>query len=619
LRNLSPIGPDRLNDLDYLAVRASIVADLTPDLENYTIASYNRSDTRGTVNKALVCTSALPPLNVFDSSTVGPNFFAPSACDNIAAQDAAGYYTVHSAVPNPRSKVTTWQIINTTTWQASDALVVKNIVSYAEQRQTIQSSVFGIYATVRPNLPNSYAAYPGEQFHMNMINPLPRGANSSQSTFTEELQLQGGSGDGRLVWQAGGYMELSDPLDTSGNQTAGSINCADVATFECTDVLSPTFSVPFGMPIPVGFVNETKARTKFRNYGVYGQATYELVDRLKLTAGLRYTWDKMSTDTQLIVNNIIGGVAMPTRCGREDVTPPDCRSIASVSSDEPTWVLGLDYTPIDDVLLYAKYSRGYRAGGLKIDGPVEYTTFEPEKLDTYEIGLKSSFRGAIRGTFNLAGFYNDFSNQQIHFGFSAKPGRGVASTAGAVNAGKSRLYGFEADLNLIPLEGLVLTGSYTYLKTEIRAIDPVTLPPASPYEVQALVTKGDPLLLAPKHKLSVGASYTLPIDDSIGQITFGATYVYTSEQLSNYVDRFFVPLTGGVNYSVLPATDLVNVNVNWNSVAGAPVDVSFFATNVTKEKYATFYDGLFAGTGFETGALGEPRMYGVRVKYRFGN
>jgi len=619
LRNLSPIGPDRLNDVNYLAVRGSILGDLTPNLENYTIFSYSRSNTRGTVNKSFVCNRAIPPLNPFNSSTVGPNFFAPSACANIDAQNAAGFYTVHSAVPDPHSTLTQWQAINTTTWRAGDQLTIKNIVSYAQQKQSLQSSVFGIYATVRPNLVDSYAAFPGAPFNLNEINPLPNGYNSNQSTFTEELQFQGGSGDGRLVWQVGGYIEVSDPVGTPGNQTAGSINCADTATFRCTDVLAPTFSVPFGTTIPVGFINVTRGKTKFRNYGVYGQATYEVAAGLKLTGGIRYTWDKMSTDTQLIVNSVIGGVAFPTRCGREDAVLPACRTVAGTSSDKPTWVVSLDYTPVDDVLLYAKYSRGYRAGGLKVDGPVEYTYFRPEKLDTYEVGLKSSFSGAVSGLVNLSAFYNDFSNQQIHFGFAAKPSSGLASTAGAVNAGKSRLYGLEADVSVSPFAGINLTGSYTYLNTRIKQIVPVTLPASSPYEVSALVMAGDPLLLAPKHKVILGADYSLPLDESVGNISFGVSYVYTSKQYANYVDRYFTAATGGINYSILPDTNLLNINVNWRSVGGTPIDLAFFATNVTKEKYATFYDGLFSGAGFETGSVGEPRMYGVRVKYRFGD
>lgn len=612
IRNLAPVGPRRISDVDYVAVRASIVADLTPDLENYTILSYSQSDTKGSVSAISYCNPAIAPFNPLDQSTIAPNFFVPSACENLAEQRKAGFYSAFSAVRKPQSKVEVWQAINTTTWQATDNLTVKNIVSYARQKQFLRASVFGIYATVHPNLAASYAVYPNAQFTFSEINPIPGRPVSNQSTFTEELQFQGRSTDGSLTWQAGGYMELSNPIGLFGNQTAGSINCTDVDNFQCTDVLAPSV---FGFP--VGVVNYTTGRTKFRNYGLYAQSTYSLSDQIKITGGIRYTWDKVRTDSQLIVNNIIGGSPIP-RCLLASTSLPECRLEAQNSSGKPTWLLGLDYTPTQNLLAYAKYTRGYRAGGIKTDAPIEYLTFAPEKVDSYEIGLKATIPGQIRGNLNIAGFYNDFQNQQLQFGFTPRPGTGLVPTAGPINAGKSRIYGFEVEANVSPLEGLRLEANYAYLKTEIKSIVQPTLPATSPYSVSGFIAPGDELLLSPKHKLVLGANYTLPLDDSIGSISFGANYIYTSKQLSNYIDRLFAPATGGVDIGTLRPTNIVNLNASWTSVAGAPVDISFFMTNLTKQKYYTFVNGVITATGFESANLGEPRTYGVRLKYRFG-
>jgi iron complex outermembrane receptor protein len=80
-----------------------------------------------------------------------------------------------------------------------------------------------------------------------------------------------------------------------------------------------------------------------------------------------------------------------------------------------------------------------------------------------------------------------------------------------------------------------------------------------------------------------------------------------------------VALFNGQNFSYLPATNLLNLDLTWKAVAGSPVDVSFFATNVTQEHYYTFIPGLgSAQLGLETAVLGTPRMYGARIRYNFG-
>ena len=61
---------------------------------------------------------------------------------------------------------------------------------------------------------------------------------------------------------------------------------------------------------------------------------------------------------------------------------------------------------------YAKWARGYRQGGINMTN-VGLEVWGPEKVNSYEVGAKTSFRGAIPGYFNLAGFYNDFTDQQI--------------------------------------------------------------------------------------------------------------------------------------------------------------------------------------------------------------
>jgi len=115
----------------------------------------------------------------------------------------------------------------------------------------------------------------------------------------------------------------------------------------------------------------------------------------------------------------------------------------------------------------------------------------------------------------------------------------------------------------------------------------------------------------------VTGTYRLPLDESIGRISVGATYTHTSKQFSTHASDAFASQIG-FNPGLLPATNLVNVNVDWKDVGGLPVDLSLFATNVTREKYPVAASGIMQ-LGYDALVLGEPRMYGARLRFKFGN
>lgn len=167
-------------------------------------------------------------------------------------------------------------------------------------------------------------------------------------------------------------------------------------------------------------------------------------------------------------------------------------------------------------------------------------------------------------------------------------------------------------------EGFNVQAGYTYLNTKILSIPDFPTPAGSLYVIDGAQRKGDPVALSPKNKLTLAANYTLPLDESIGRITVGANYIYTGKQVTNYGDRNSDDPTIQ-KLGTIPSFNLVNLDATWSSIGGQPVDVALFATNVTNEKYYTFIAGLGVSTGFETAQLGQPRMYGVRIKHRFGS
>jgi iron complex outermembrane recepter protein len=285
-------------------------------------------------------------------------------------------------------------------------------------------------------------------------------------------------------------------------------------------------------------------------------------------------------------------------------------------SDKPTWVADIDYKPTVNTMVYAKYARGYRQGSVNPAG--EHTPSPsgaridihgPEKVDTYEIGSKNSFEGRFPGIFNVAVFYNDFRDQQLQQGILTSNGTG--STA-IVNAGKSRIYGVEIESNVNLTDSVQLGVAYTYLNTEVLELADVSALVASTGATPAALStsEGEELPYSPKNQIVANLRYAVPVPADYGDVELGATYVYFSDQLA--VSETVSPM------NELDSYDLVNFNVNWNSIAESAFDGSLFVTNAFDEEYEVYRSGLWGVGGFETGMTGLPRMFGARVRYNFG-
>jgi iron complex outermembrane receptor protein len=628
VHNISGIGASDYNNVNYTAVRASLVVDVTANVENYTIGSYSNSSTNGSVEKPIACNPAgYNPVNPL----VGfANFIGGLTCGQLASESArgAGFYDVETAIPDPLSRIEQWQLINTTTWSVADSLTLKNIASYAEFKDLQRAELFATNWNVN-TLPQPYPSifFLGAPAIFAEINAPAGGESSHQRTYTEELQAQGSVFAGRLTYQGGVYLEWSDPIGTYGNSGPQLANCTDVGTFSCTDPLGAAFTAISGRLSPVGAGIYTVGRTTYRDQGVYAQSSYSITDQFKLTGGLRYTHDEASNDTTRMTYNF---PVTPPFVGPATVSctdpgqAPSCLETLRTKSGRPTWMIDLDYKPIEDVLIYGKYARGYRAGGVYPNGPSDHRTFQPEQVDNYEVGVKTSFQSVVRGTFNFDGFYNNFTNQQLQAGFNPRvdPVTGdrapVGQTAAIVNAGKSRIYGVEVQSSINPVTGLTMALDYTYLRTQIRQINSILTndPNYQPQNINIAI--GSPLALSPENKYTLSANYRLPLSKSIGDIVVGANYVHVDEQLTNYVYQVpAVTAAIGRNYNDISSRDLLNADIEWNSIAGLPLDVSVFGTNLADKKYYEWIPGL-GPSGLELATLGAPRMYGVRVRYRFG-
>ncbi|SDC97725.1 iron complex outermembrane recepter protein [Sphingomonas sp. YR710] len=605
VRNLAATGPRTYADVSYVAARASLLLNLAPNVENYTIGTYMRS------NHSPV------GYQVFDyNQNVGLGILAKPQVDRLNAPGADPYST-ELALPSAYAKTRQWQIINSLSWYVSDSLRIKNITSYSRFNQKLRVSIFGgnfvspySFAGLPPaqagGLAFAYPSIPNTTVYTSGAYTAAGDNQNNQSNFTNELQFQGTSAGGKLNWQGGLYYEKSSPIGFSTTTGIATGTLCSITPYETADDLRCRSA----NPAKLNTINLSTTQVKFINMAAYAQATYALTEQLKLTAGLRYTYDRSSglaiaklRQFPFTLSPTALFQANPAIC--EGGFTGDCSLAGKTSSRRATWTINTAYTPLQDVMVYATWSRGYRQGAANPAAAPQFNTFAPETVDAFEGGLKSSFKGAISGRFNLAGYYNSLRNQQLQYALvPADPN--TSNRTSIINAGKSRIYGFEADALINLAEYFHVTGAISYLNTKLVS---ATVPVITGITVVPTAVQGGELAYSPKWSGSLGATFKLPVPESAGKVELDATYRFQSSY------QVAAPTITSLRATAVRQLDL---NLDWNSVGSRPIDLSLFATNVTNQFTVVTVNGLRDILGFDARQLGEPRMYGARLRVRFG-
>jgi len=191
-------------------------------------------------------------------------------------------------------------------------------------------------------------------------------------------------------------------------------------------------------------------------YAGFAQASYKLSDRLSLIAGGRLTNDKKFINIATIADftgadrkfSSFAGVPIfsnATVCGQIAQHGRSARWSA-MSTPEFTPRLGLEFKATDNVLLYATWTRGYsRAAGRRAPILGRIYRFRPRDIDSYEVGAKTTLPGG-RGTFNLTGFYYDYTNL-FNTGTAPNGNFGIAVR-------DAKIYGIEAEANVQIIDGV---------------------------------------------------------------------------------------------------------------------------------------------------------------------
>ncbi len=335
-------------------------------------------------------------------------------------------------------------------------------------------------------------------------------------------------------------------------------------------------------------------RTDVNNRSGFAHAVYHLTDRLSFTAGARY-----SDDAKSYAFDHPGLLVIPT----------PFLATAKVWD----WLAGTNFQLTKDVMAYATVSTGSRPPGV-FARPVtiyQLTPIPPEKLLSYEVGLKSEFFDH-RLRANLAAYYSDYQKRLTYLNdyqclgqappptpvvlpSQCPPGGSV--TWGMYIATPAKDEGMELETSAEPLPGLVinLDGGYNDFRSGVTQLgQPGYLFPGN--------------LVQPRWNISGGAEYA--IRTPLGVLTPRLDWVYQSLQTFNPLSATAAP----VPLYIIPGRSVFNAKATYQSADGKWSAV-LSVTNLTNKYY--YYD-LFTGSGFDTTAnLAPPREYEFSLRRDF--
>jgi iron complex outermembrane recepter protein len=362
-------------------------------------------------------------------------------------------------------------------------------------------------------------------------------------------------------------------------------------------VLAPLFGSPGNPNQESGNVT---SRLIDKSLAVFASGSYNFTDQLSIAGGLRYSSDtKKANYGQVRLGNVVGILGVFGQFSPFDLSS----DFGALSGD-----VSLNYKPSKDSLIYAKFARGYRSGGLNLGiqgGSPDFNNvanrgsleFSPEFINQYEAGFKiEAFDRRVR--FNAAAFYLDYSDKQ----------EATFETVGPVtvsvirNAGKATIKGFEADVVVVPVKNVSINGAigYTDAKYDDFASCQNVAPPGTPPSFRNC--KGNRLLLASKWNGTVGLQATPPLTDTLSLFA-RADVTYRSDYFTDAVNA---PL------ALTPGVTLVNGRIGLQSKQGW--GVFLWSRNLLDKDY--FVRRQVNNTD-PVVLLGDPRTYGVEVRVRF--
>jgi iron complex outermembrane receptor protein len=431
------------------------------------------------------------------------------------------------------------------TYPANDPFTgLSNSIGFLRQENFIGSGQFDL------SLGNVTISYIPAGLHvthadLNSILGLQATTNYTINQFSNELRVNGGSG--RLKWLAGLFQLWNHSKEDN--------------------ILGPNFA---------GYIVDTTNKS----YAAYGQLTYSVTDKLRLTAGARESRDTLDSPGSFAVYPIFPSFA-------QGLIPFKY----SNAWNRFGWKLGGEFDAARTSMLYFNVQTGFNPGTFQQSPGIQGQTVQPQTMLGYTAGVKNRFfDGRLR--LNAEAFYYDYKNLLIN---NLDLGRGVLVT---YNIDKAHIKGVEATLAATPVDGLDLTANVGYLDARIAQFVLDSGNGAGPVSYA-----GYQLPFAPTWTVTLGAQYTHELVS--GWSLRGGVNTYLSSSYWGVFDH-----SGNLLQDAYSKTDL---NLTLTSPNGR-WDITGYAKNL--ENVATQGPGATTGKPYPYAGVtyvSAPRQYGVKL------
>ncbi len=556
------------DDADDQSLRLALAFRPNQDLESNTVYQYFLSRTHG---NAWRLGGVNPGGTVANVAAGGGVEVVQDLEDTLALLDTRGWHQVINDQQR-RERIETHHASNTTSWDLG-AVTLKNIVGWRQIDSFAATDYDGSAVKLRTTAALDDGLPQGPITVFNSQNLL------RVHQWTEELQLLGTTFDGLLDWIAGVYYFREAGRDTQRSDL-------------------------FGRRINDGIAEN-------RSYSVFAQGTHKLpwLQGLSLTAGVRHTWDERRIEQRQKLM-LPGDEQFRCRLLAEPVAQGDCERRRTYSDDAPSWGVTLDYKLTADTMAYVARRRGYKSGGLQLraNAPSEPATFNPEFVDDWELGLKSTleWRG-IPLRMNAAIYRQDYDDIQRTLSLQLPGSTQLITTV--LNAAKATIRGGELEFVVQPFEPLELSG---FINVTRPRYDSFT-------QISATGTTADlsasEFALIPERVFGTSLKVQLPLREQFGTLALRGQWYRQSDMKMTEINNADGVNTGDGRVSGYAIADLY---ADWSQVMGRPWNLRLYVRNLSNKDYATGGISVFPTTGIYSYNLGAPRTYGLQLRYRFG-
>lgn len=373
---------------------------------------------------------------------------------------------------------------------------------------------------------------------------------------------------------------------------------------------------------------DTQFNQDLTSIALFGQLTYNINDRLRFTAGVRWTSDDKSGSFSSIVNNPI--LAPPLPLGTSpfgiDLRVAENNPNLNFEDDEVTWLLNLSYDVTDNIMAYGTYSTGYKTGGFNSEGfnsnallSGASRVFNSETVDNYEFGIKSRLFDN-RMVANLSYYNTEISN------FQDRQFDGVNFLV--QNAGVLTQQGMELDIQARPTDHLYTVIGVSLLDSEFDSFPDATNLPYIVSVAQATGTPVPPRNLtgsanhfSPFWRFSMMAEWTgtVPTKENLGW------YFRLEEQYTD--DQNLGAETNNNPQTIQDAYHVVNARLGLRG-QDDKWELAVFVKNAFDKGYCQTIFNQPVGTtiglvdpvtkgGMQRCVLGTPQTWGVEAVYSF--